>query len=78
MSGHLEAKSFVESEDFRMASREEKADDSSILEKNVPRCIERISFVSGRRGRLLPSILPVSLCPHNIGLLGCNVGRCYL
>ena len=36
MSGHLEAKSSVESEDFRMASREEKADDSSILEKNVP------------------------------------------
>ena len=46
MSGYLEAKSLIESEDFRMASPKEKAGDSSILEKkNVPKGIGRMCCV---------------------------------
>ena len=76
--GHLEAKSYIESEDFQMASPEEKAGDSSTLEKNVFRCIGRMCFVSGRRRKLQASILLTPLCPHNMGLSGYNVGRGYL
>ena len=35
MLDHLEVKSSIESKDFLMASLEEKADDSSVLEKNM-------------------------------------------
>ena len=39
MSGHLEAKNFVEGEDFLIASLVATADDSSTLQRNVPRYI---------------------------------------
>ena len=61
-----------------MASTEEKADDLSILEENVPRGIERICFVSGRRRRLQTFILPIPLCLHNMGIPRYNVGRGHL
>ena len=42
----LEAKNSIKSEDFRMASLEEKAGELSILEENVPRGIGRMCFVN--------------------------------
>ena len=73
-----QAKSPIRDEDFRMASPEEKAGDSSILEKNVPRCIGRMCFVLGRKKRLQTSILLMPLCTDNIGLPEYNSCRGYL
>ena len=66
MLRHLEAKSSIESEDFWMASLEEKADDSSTLENSVPRRIGQMYFVLRRR-RLEASIRPLALFMHNMG-----------
>ena len=60
-----------------MVSPEEKAAVSSTLEKNVLRCILRMCFVLGRKRILQVSILPMPLCPHNMGLSGYNVVRGY-
>ena len=61
-----------------MASLEAKADDSSALEKNVPKCFIRMHFVSRKERRLQAPILLVPPCLHNMGRPWCNVSGCYL
>ena len=78
MSGYLEAKSFIESEDFWMVSCKEKVGNSSTPEKNVSRRVVRVCFVLGMRRRLQTFILLMSLCPHIMGIQGHNVGRDHL
>ena len=52
MSGHLEAKSPIEGTEFRLAPTKAAVNDSSNLEKNVPRCIRRMYSMSRRSRRL--------------------------
>ena len=78
MLGYLEIKSSIESENFLMASLEEKVGDLSTLGKTVLKCVGRMCFVSGRRRRLQTFILPMPLCPHNMGIPGYNIGKGHL
>ena len=61
-----------------MASPEENIGDSSIMEENVPKGIERMCWVSGQRRRLQTFILSMSLRLHKMGIPGYNVGGGHL
>ena len=59
-------KSPIESEDFRIASPEDKIGDLSILEKNVPRCIGRMCCV-GKEKKIANIFSSNALLPTQFG-----------